>query len=49
LTTAVLVTIRSMISPGICELSNTLVASGDDRIPETIGFQVATAVTSAVL
>ena len=49
LITAVLTTMRSMISPGIFELSNTLWASGDFKIVETIGFQVTTAVTSAVL
>ena len=47
--TAVLTTIRSMISPGICEESNTFLASGEPRISETIGFHVTTAVTSDVL
>ncbi len=45
---SVLATIRSMISPGICELSKTVVAPGRARISETIGFQVTTAVTSGV-
>ena len=47
--TAVLATIRSMISPGICEESNTDFASGDARISETSGFQVTTALTDGVL
>src|SRR6266403_23124 len=47
--TAVLTTIRSMISPGICDESKTLLASLDARISATIGFHVTTAVTSLVL
>ena len=47
--TPVLATIRSMISPGILELSNTLWALFSARISETSGFQVTTAVTALVL
>ena len=47
--TAVLTTIRSMISPGIFELSKTFFASGDPMIVETIGFHVTTAETLGVL
>ena len=49
LATAVFTTIRSMISPGICEESKTFLASGEPRISVTIGFQVTTALTSGVL
>ena len=45
---AVLTTIRSMISPGICVESNTLWAPGMATISDTSGFQVTTEVTSPV-
>ena len=49
LSVLLLATIRSMISPGTCELSNTFFAVGSSRMVETSGFHVTTAETSGVL
>ena len=45
---SVLTTMRSMISPGIWELSNTSLADGFSRMVESNGFQVTVAWTSRV-
>ena len=45
---SVLTTIRSMISPGICELSNSSVAPGMAATSDSSGFQVTTFWTSSV-
>ena len=46
--TSVFTTIRSMISPGMSELSKSFFALGSSRMVETSGFQVTTASTSGV-